>query len=127
MASFIRPVSIYSDNGRKVATTQSGSLKTSANGELEVVDGGIVIARATGAILNNFSINVIYLFEGNTETQKWAEALEAGLPQKIQFSNIDGKREQGVYWVTGRDVEWDHKAGTLKGSFTFEGGANSRN
>jgi hypothetical protein len=124
--AFIRPVSIYSDNGRKVATAQTGSLKTAGNGELEVVDGGVVIARATGAIINSFSCDVIFLFEGNTETQKWAEALESGLPQKIQFSNIDGKKEQGTYFVTGRDVQWDHKNGTMRGSFSFEGGANKR-
>jgi hypothetical protein len=124
--SFTRPVSIYADNGRKVATTQTGSLDTTANGDLEVVDGGVVICRATGAIINAFSVDVLYLFEGNTETQKWAEALEAGLPQKIQFSNIDGKKEQGTYYVTARNVQWDHKNGTMRGSFKFEGGANKR-
>jgi hypothetical protein len=123
---FIRPVSIYSDNGRKVATVQTGSLDTTSNGELEVVDGGVVIARATGATINAFSCDTIILFEGNTETQKWAEALESGLPQKIQFSNIDGKKEQGTYWVTARNVQWDHKNGTMRGSFKFEGGANKR-
>jgi len=126
MAEFIRPVSIYAASGKKVATIQGGKLNTTVSGDLEVVDGGTVIARANGAVINKFTANVLYLFGGNVETQRWAEALESGLPQKIQFNSIDAKLEQGTYWVTARDVEWDHKAGTMRGSFEFEGGANTR-
>lgn len=121
---FVRPVSIRADNGKKVATIQSGSLKVTANGELEIVDGGMVYCRALGAVISSFSTNVLYVFEGNTETKKWYEALKSGTPQRITFSNIDGQMEQGVYFVTGRNVEWDHKGGTMRGSFDFEGGAN---
>lgn len=126
MAEFIRPVSVHAASGKKVATVQTGDLDTESSGELEVVDGGIVVARSNGAVINKFSCNVIYLFGGNVETQRWAEALETGMPQKIQFNSIDAKMEQGTYYVTARKVSWDHKAGTMRGSFSFEGGTNTR-
>jgi hypothetical protein len=124
--STIRPVSIHATSGKKVATIQTGDLNTTNAGELEFGDGGVVLGRTSGAIKNDFTCDTIILFEGNPESQRWAEDLESGKPQKIQFNSIDGKLEQGTYFVTARKVSWDHKTGKMSGNFSFEGGANSR-
>lgn len=121
----IRAASIYS-RGRKVATVQTGTLKTSANGDREVGDGGELLGRTSGAIFNDLSCDTILLYSGNTSSQEWATALEAGTTLKIQIGIVDGKIEEGEFFVTGRDVSWDHKTGKMTGAFTFEAGALTR-
>ena len=121
----LRAASLYR-NGKKVATANKGKKSTKNNGALEHGDGGVVLGFAIGAIQNDLSFDVVMLFEGNTETQAFAEDLESGTPAKVQVGIIDGKIEQGDYYVTGRDVEWDHKAGTMTGSFQLVGGGDRR-
>jgi hypothetical protein len=121
----IRAATLYR-NGKKLGSANKGKLSTKNNGSLEYGDGGEVVAFVIGAIQNDLSFDTVVFFEGNTETQAFAEELESGTSSKIQIGIVDGKIEQGDYWMTGRDIEWDHKAGTMSGSFQLIGGANSR-
>lgn len=124
--AFIRAISIYDNSGKRVMTAQTGDLSTENAGDVEIGDGGEVIGFTSGAITNSFTCDTVFTVEGNVSTQQWADALELGAVQKVQFATVDGKVEQGNYYVKSRKVSWDHKAGTCKGSFSFTGGANSR-
>lgn len=125
MSNHIRAASIYR-NGKKIAHANKGKISTKNNGSLEFMDGGEVGGFIIGAIQNDLSFDSLIFFEGNTETQAFAEDLESGMSSKIQIGIVNGKIEQGDYYMTGRDIEWDHKAGTMTGSFTLIGGANRR-
>ena len=122
----IRPVSILDNTGKKVITISTGGLDTKINGEAQIGDGGEYLGRSSGAIINDGSIDCTMIVVGNISTQRWAEALEAGTSQKMTFNSIDGKLEVGDFFITGRSIKWDNKAGTISGSFQFEGGATRK-
>lgn len=122
MANHIRAASLYR-KGKKLATANRGKRSLKNNGTLEHGDGGIVLGYAIGAIANDLSFDHVILFEGNTETQAFAQDLLSGNPVQIQVGIVDGKIETGDFYVTGSDIEWDHKAGTMTGSFQLTGGA----
>ncbi len=125
MAKHIRAASLYI-NGKKVATANRGKRSRKNNGTLETGDSGVVLGYAVGALISDLSFDHVVLFEGNPETQRFAESLDSGEAVKIQLGIIDGKIETGDYYVTGDDVEWDHKAGTMSGSFQLTGGSPRR-
>lgn len=122
MANHIRAASIYR-KGKKVAVANRGKRSIKNNGTLEHGDGGVVLGYAIGAIVTDLSFDYVTLFEGNTETQAFVQELLSGAPVKIQLGVVDGKIETGDYYITGNDIEWDHKAGTMTGSFQLTGGA----
>lgn len=126
MAYAIRPPSILDESGRKVITVQTGTLKTDQAGDVEIGDSGQVIGFTPGAITNSLNVDCVLVVVGNIATQRWLERLEAGTQTKIQFTSVDGKSEIIDFFVKGRNVTWDNKSGSFKGTFDFIGGSSRR-
>lgn len=114
----IRPLSVYV-RGDKQADVASGSYKLDANRDAQFTDGGYT-GHSAGAKfvtmefkqiigVTTVSFGILHRAALNDEYVTVAIPMEGDV---INFVGV----------IKGAGADWDHKAGTAMGNFSFEGG-----
>ena len=122
MATF-RNFSIYSDSGKRITYAKSGSIDSSANGELVIGDGQ-VLGRSAGVPTAKATIEVGIDVEGNSGwisfLQSMAQA-SSTKPMKMTFGIVDGKILAADMWCESANAKASMAQGTTDGDISLIG------
>ncbi len=117
----IKHASVWAD-GAKVGTVETGDYTYAGNDEDHVTDEGWL--PSDGTPTTTLSLNTVTTVDGKGDVL--VDAIEQKKNLRMQIALIDGRVHSVVMRCWEAKYNWDAKGGSLKGSFTFHGGAPKR-
>lgn len=115
--AIIRPLPLYF-NGKKIAEVSDGSYDITSNDEAHIATEGY-FGHSDGATTSKVNPNCVIPVRGMQTTVIDVllnkRYVQMGIP-------VDGKFHQVDMRCVSANYKWDHKNGSMMGSFAFEGG-----
>ena len=121
MAYRIKAASIWHDS-KKIGMAESGDITFEESGELEFADfgEGHELGSPDGIIRTNISLQTIVAVSG--ETANLTLSLLHRRYVRLVLETVDGFSVDVVARHRSVRYQWEHKTGTQRGTFDFQGG-----
>jgi hypothetical protein len=105
--------------GKKIGTAETGSFKINGNDEQHITAENV--SYSDGTVTTEMTVNVVVPVDG--QTSALVDAILNKKNLNIQFGVVDGKVMAVQMRCLTADYSTDNKTGSLKGVFSFGGGA----